>query len=157
MSIDLSEIIERTVPVNQYINSLKQSFRERFLTRKQTYEPKQQAINELKKSASKCVIVAFSAEWCKDCAANIPVLALISEAMGMGVRVFGGLKKDPLSHTRKWRIPPSPPEVETFHIDKIPTTIVMSREGMEIGRIVENPKLAPTLEQEICEIIKSQQ
>jgi thiol-disulfide isomerase/thioredoxin len=85
MSIDLSEIIERTVPVNQYINSLKQSFRERFLTRKQTYEPKQQAINELKKSASKCVIVAFSAEWCKDCAANIPVLALISEAMGMGV------------------------------------------------------------------------
>jgi hypothetical protein len=74
----------------------------------------------------------------------------------MDVRIFGGLKKDPLSHTQKRRIPPSPPEVETFHIDKIPTIVVMSKEGKEIGRIVESPKLTPTLEQEICEIIKSQ-
>jgi hypothetical protein len=47
------------------------------------------------------VLVVFSAQWCKDCATNIPVLALISEATGVDVRVFGGLKKDPLSHTRK--------------------------------------------------------
>ena len=67
------------------------------------------------------------------------------------------MKKDPLSHTRKWRIPPSPPEADTFRIGKIPTMIVLSRDGREIGRIVENPKLAPTLKQWICEIIKSQQ
>lgn len=96
-------------------------------------------------------------QWCQDCATKIPVLALISEATGVDVRVFGGLKKDPLSHTRKWRIPPSPPEADTFRIGKIPTMIVLSRDGREIGRIVENPKLAPTLKQEICEIIKSQQ
>ena len=103
------------------------------------------------------MLVVFSAQWCKDCATNIPVLALISEATGVDVRVFGGLKKDPLSHTRKGRIPPSPPEADTFRIGKIPTMIVLNRDGREIGRIVENPKLAPTLKQGICEIIKSQQ
>jgi hypothetical protein len=157
MSTSLSEIEKKTAPVSQYIESLEQPFQEKFLARKQDYRLNAEATTRLAGFAKDYMLVVFSAQWCKDCATNIPVLALISEATGMDVRVFGGLKKDPLSHTRKWRIPPSPPEAETFHIDKIPTTIVMSREGMEIGRIVENPKLAPTLEQEICEIIKSQQ
>jgi thiol-disulfide isomerase/thioredoxin len=51
------------------------------------------AINKLESFANNYVIVAFSAEWCKDCAANIPVLALISESTGLEVRIFGGLKK----------------------------------------------------------------
>jgi hypothetical protein len=37
MNIDLSEIGKRTVSVSQYIESLKQPFRDKFLTRKQTY------------------------------------------------------------------------------------------------------------------------
>ena len=64
--------------------------------------------------------------------------------------------KDPLSHTIKWRIPPSPPEVITFNVDKIPLIIVFDVNGKEIGRIVESAKRCPTLEQELCEIIKSQ-
>ena len=88
----------------------------------------------------------------QDCAANIPVLALISEATGLEVRIFGGLKKDPLSQTRKWRIPPSPPEVETCNVDKIPLIIVFDKEGKEIGKIIENPR-EPTLEEELLKII----
>jgi thiol-disulfide isomerase/thioredoxin len=157
MNTNSSEIIKRTVSVNQYIESLKQPFRDKFLTRKQTYQLKQEAINQLKKFANKYIVVAFSAEWCKDCAVNIPVLALISEATGLEVRIFGGLKKDPLSHTKKWRIPPSPPEVETFNVDKIPLILIFDKEGKEIGRIIENPKRMPTLEEELYEIIKSGQ
>jgi thiol-disulfide isomerase/thioredoxin len=153
MSINLSEIRKKTVSVEQYLDSLEEPFRERFLTGKQTYTLNQEAVNQLKKVADKYVIVAFSAEWCKDCAANIPVLALISEATGLEVRIFGGLKKDPLSHTRRWRIPPSPPEVETFHVDKIPLIILFDREGKEIGKIVENPREKPTLEEELLKII----
>jgi hypothetical protein len=82
---------------------------------------------------------------------------VINEASGLEVRVFGGLKKDPLGQGRKWRIPPSPPEVETFNVDKIPLIIIVDREGREIGRIVENPSHQPTLEQELCEIIKPKQ
>jgi len=157
MSINLLEIKKKTVSVKEYLDSLKQPFREKFLTRKQAYQPKREAINQLKKFAEKYVVVAFSAEWCKDCTANIPVLAIISEATGLKVRIFGGLIKDPLSHTRKWRIPPSPPEVKTFNVEKIPHIILFDKEGKEIGRIVENPKHMPTLEQELCEIVKSQQ
>jgi thiol-disulfide isomerase/thioredoxin len=156
MSINLSEIRKKTVSVEQYLDSLEEPFRERFLTRKQTYTLNQEAVNQLKKVADKYVIVAFSAEWCKDCAVNIPVLALISEATGLEVRIFGGLKKDSLIHTRKWRIPPSPQEVETFQVDKIPLIIVFDKEGKDVGKIIENPREKPTLEEELIQIILEQ-
>ena len=157
MNTNLSEIRKRTVTVSQYIESLKQPFCDKFLTRKQTYQLKQEATNQLKKFADKYIVVAFSAEWCKDCAVNIPVLALISEATGLEVRIFGGLKKDPLSHTRKWRIPPSPPEVEMFHVDKIPLIILFDKEGKEVGKIIENPREKPTLEEELVIISEQRQ
>ena len=155
MNVDLSEIREKTVSANQYIDNLVQPFQEKFLARKQAYQLKIDAVRQLKRFADNYVIVAFSAEWCKDCAVNIPVLALISEAAGVEVRVFGGLKKDPLGHAKKWRIPPSPPEMDTFNVDKIPLMILFDREGKEIGRIIENPSKMPTLEEELCEIIKT--
>lgn len=156
MKVNLAEIEKKTVPANQYINSLKQPFQEKFLTQQRTRKLEQDIINKLRKFANQYVIVAFSAEWCEDCATNIPVLALISEATGIEVRIFGGLKKDSLNPERKWRIPPSPPEVETFHVDKIPLIILLDREGNEIGRIIENPQ-EPTLEEELLKIIKKNQ
>lgn len=153
MNISLPEIRKRTVSVNQYVDSLEQPFYEKFLTRKQIYRLKTKAKSQLKKFADNYLIVVFSAEWCKDCATNVSVLALISEETEMEVRIFGGLMKDPLSHTRKWRIPPSPPEVETFKVDKIPLIILFDKEGKEIGRIVENPRENLTLEEELLEII----
>jgi len=157
MIVDLAEIKKKTVSVNDYVDGLEQPFKEKFFARKQAYQLKQEVMHQINEFADKYVIVAFSAGWCKDCAVNIPTLALISEATGLEVRIFGGLKKDPLSHIRKWRIPPSPPEVETFSVDKIPLIIIFNSEGREIGRIIENPKRMPTLEEELYEIIKSQQ
>ncbi len=152
MNINLSEIRKKTVLVNHYINNLEQPFREKFLMRKQTYKLKKEVINQLKKFADKYIIVAFSAEWCKDCTANIPVLALFSKATGLEIRIFGGLKKDLLSQTSKWRVPPSPPEVKTFNVDKIPLIIVFNMEGKELGRIIENPQES-SLEEELLKII----
>jgi len=152
MSINLSEIRKKTLTAKEYLDHVGQPFREKFLTRKQTYQLRNDAVNELRKVAGRYIVVAFSAGWCKDCAANIPVLALISEATGLEVRIFGGLMKDPLSHTRKWRIPPSPPEVEKFRVDKIPLIIVFDTYGNEVGRIVENPR-EPTLEEELLKIM----
>lgn len=152
MNVNLSEIEKKTVSVSNYINSLEERFQEKFLIRKRTYQLKQDIINQFGKFADNHVIVAFSAEWCKDCIANIPVLALISEAVGIDVRIFGGLKKDSLNPERKWRIPPSPPEVETFNVDKIPLILLFDKKGNEIGKIIENPK-EPTLEGELLKII----
>lgn len=155
MNIDLSEIRRKTTSVDQYIANLEQSFRERFLARKQTCKLQPEMIDRLKNLSRDYVIIAFSATWCKDCAEIIPALALISQATGLEVRVFGGLKKDPLSHTSKWRIPPSPPEVVTFNVEKIPLLIIVDVSGKEIDRIVESPKRWPNLEQELYERIRS--
>ena len=111
-------------------------------------------INQLRKIADRLFVVAFSAGWCKDCATNIPVLDLISEETGLEVRIFGGLMTDALNPDRKWRIPPSPPEVETFNVDFTPTIFVFDTESNEMGKIVENPKDGLSLEEEIYEIAK---
>ncbi|MEM3770111.1 MAG: thioredoxin family protein [Candidatus Bathyarchaeia archaeon] len=153
MKINLEEIKQKTVPVNQYIASISEPFREKFLERKKAYKLNLGATSKLKNLINNVVVVAFSAEWCKDCAANIPVLALISDATRLEVRIFGGLKSDPLNPSRKWSIPPSPPEVLKFQVDKIPLILVFNREGIELGRIVENPKEGLTLEEEILQII----
>jgi hypothetical protein len=157
MPLNFMEIRNRTVSANDYINNLEEPFKEKFLTRKQTYQPNREAISQLRAFAGKYVIIAFSSGWCKDCAVNIPVLALINEAARLEVRVFGGLKRDPLNQVHKWRIPPSPQEVETFNVENIPLIIIADIGGREIGRIVEKPSRQPTLEQEITEIIKSNQ
>lgn len=93
MKIALEEIRKKASPVNQYLANINEPFRQRFLERKKAYQLDVKAINKLKSFANNYVIVAFSAEWCKDCAANIPVLALISEFTCLEVRIFGGLKK----------------------------------------------------------------
>jgi len=157
MRINPTATRRKTLAADEYIGSLEQIFRDRFLARKQTCQLQCVAVEELQKAAGSYIIVAFSASWCKDCAEQIPVLGIIAEATGLEVRIFGGIKKDPLSHTSKWRIPPSPPEVTTFLVDTLPTIIVFDIDGKEVGRIEERPKTMPTLEQEICEIVKSRQ
>ena len=152
--INLSEIVRKTVPVDRYIEEMAYPFKEKFVERKQTYQLNEKAILELKKNAKNIIIVAFSAEWCKDCAANIPVLALIAEKTGIKVHVFGGLKRDTLNPNRKWRIPPSPPEVETFNVEKIPHILIFTKKGELIGKIIENPRHKETLEEEILYLIE---
>lgn len=155
MNVNLSDVRKRAVTVTEYINGLDEPLKQKYLARKQTYQIQTGALDELKKHARKYFVVAFSASWCKDCAQHIPVLDLIAENTGLEVRVFGGIKKDPLSHTSKWRVPPSPPEVLTFGVEKIPLIIVFNRDGTEAGRIVESPKRSPTLEQELLGITSS--
>lgn len=151
---NLQVIEKRTVSVDKYINELISPFKEKFLERKQTYQLNEKAIWKLKSYAKDVVIVVFSGEWCKDCAANVPVLALIAEKTGMKVRVFGGLKTNPLNPKEKWKIPPSPPEVKTFNVKRTPYIIIFNKQAKQLGTIIENPKPENTLEEEILHIIQ---
>lgn len=151
---NLKLIMKRTVSVDRYINKMAQPFRKKFLTRKQTYQLSEEAVQKLKSYAKDVVILVFSAEWCKDCTANVPVLALLAEKTGMNVRVFGGLKKDLLNPKERWRVPPSPPEVKTFNVQKTPHIIMFDKQGKQLGTIIENPKPENTLEEEILHIIQ---
>jgi thiol-disulfide isomerase/thioredoxin len=152
----LKAIMRRTVSVDEYMDSLPQRFKSKFLERKMTYQLNKQVVRELRKCGKNMFIVVFSAEWCKDCAVNVPVLALLAERTEIKVRVFGGLKTDPLNPRERWRIPPSPPEVNAFDVVKTPHIIMFDRQGKQLGTIVENPKSENTLEEEILEIICQQ-
>lgn len=154
MNVDVKQLFERTVSIHDYLEKLSEPFKEKFFERKRTYKLNSEVTERLKEYAKKIFIVAFSAEWCKDCTANIPVLALLSEKADIKIRVFGNLKKDPLNPKEKWRIPPSPPEVKTFNVDKIPHIMIFNRQGKLLGTIIENPKEPNSLEEEILEIVE---
>lgn len=120
----------------------------------ETYSLKKNVVKELSKYADKIFVVVFSAEWCKDCAANVPVLALLADKASLKVRVFGGLKKDPLNPNKKWRIPPSPAEVEQFEVERTPHIMIFHVDGQELGKIIENPAHNKTIEEEILQSAK---
>ena len=101
------------------------------------------------------VIVAFSAEWCKDCHRNIPILHHISDTTGIEVRVFGHLMRDVKNKDKHWRIPPSPVEVEEFNVGKIPLIVILDMKGMQLGQLVENPPEGKTLEETMLKILES--
>lgn len=150
----LNELREKTVSVEDYLVRINEPFRSRFAERMESYPLKKNVVDELRKHADKMFIVVFSAEWCKNCMAHVPVLALLADEAGLRVRVFGGLKKDRLNPDKKWRIPPSPPEVKDFGVTDIPYIIIFNKGSEELGKIVEDPASGKTIEEEILEIIE---
>ena len=63
--------------------------------------------------------------------------------------------RDAKSSSRRWRIPPSPEEVELFDLVKIPSMYILDQEGNKVGEIIENPPEGVTLERAILEILES--
>lgn len=151
--IDLDEIRRKTVSVDEYLLGIKSPHREKFQTRKESYQLNKGMVDKLKRVANDYVVVVLSAGWCKDCISHVPVLELISQATGFEVRVFGHIMKDALSTREKWRIPPSPPEVKTFGVEKLPWIIIFNKKGEEVGKIIENPVHTGSIEEELLYIL----
>ena len=84
----------------------------------------------------------------------MPVLSLISDATGLEVNVFGYLMRDTKNSQERWKIPPSPVEVKDFDVEKIPLIVVLNRDGVKIGEIVENPPEGQTLEEALFDVLK---
>jgi hypothetical protein len=61
MNTGLPEIEKKTVPINQYVESLEQPFQEKFLARKQSYRLNAEATSQLAGFAKDYVLVVFSA------------------------------------------------------------------------------------------------
>lgn len=83
--------------------------------------------------------------WCEDSLHHVPSLIKILEQVGsdlLPAEYFGvdRSKKDPQGRTAAWKI------------DRVPTLMV-TRRGVEIGRIVENPKVS--LEADLAGILSA--
>ena len=119
------------------------------------YKLDEEIVIKLKCHSDKYKIYAFSAEWCPDCYRNIPVLAQIQEETGIKVRIFGHLMRDAENPNKRWRIPPSPAEVDLFDVVKIPSMYVFDKDGNKVGEVIENPPEGKTLEAAILDILES--
>jgi thiol-disulfide isomerase/thioredoxin len=149
------DMLSRAVPVQKYLSALPEADRAKYDARRKSYTPKPEALENLRCYANKFIVVAIGASWCKDCALHLPVLGIIAKATGLRVEVLGGVKTDPLNPSRRWAVPPSPPEVNSLGIVRIPTILVYTLDGKEVSRIVENPQTKPTLEEELAHILAS--
>lgn len=153
LKYDVAKLRKGSEGVHDYVSAPSKA-KVAFDKRRAEYKLDVAVIKELMKKAKDYVIFVFSAEWCPDCVRNVPVLGLIAESTGVEVRVFGHIMKDAQSNTRKWVVPPSPPEVEEFDVPKIPLIIILKKNGEKAGEIVENPPPGKTLEQALLDIFK---
>lgn len=146
---EFQDMLGRATSIEQYMHECSVDCRPKYEARRAEYTLNPGTLESIKAFVDQFIIVTISADWCKDCVANVPVLDLIHEATGLPVYILGGVKTDPLNPDRQWAVPPSPPEVDTLNIKAIPTILIYTKDGTEIGRIIENPSIQPTLEEEL--------
>lgn len=151
---DLEKLVKHSEAIKHYIES-SQEKAPQFMERYREYKLEREMVMKINCHSDNYIIFAFSAEWCPDCYRNIPVLAKLQEATGLETRIFGHLMRDAKSTTKRWRIPPSPSEVEGFDVVKIPSMYILDKKGQKIGEIIENPPEGMTLEAAILAVLES--
>ncbi len=151
---DLDEIRASSEPAPEYVEAFREKaprLHEQYVT----YRLDEEAAAKIRCHSDRFLVVVFSAEWCPDCHRNVPILALLNREAGLEVRVFGHLMRDTKNDKRRWRIPPSPPEVDDFDVVKIPHIAVLDMKGEVVGEIIENPPEGKSLEQALLEILEA--
>jgi len=150
----LEGLMEKTFTATEYILHVNEVFRDKFLSRMETYKLNEKAVEELRKHTNDIFVLVFSAEWCKDCMANVPILALLEKKIGLKVGVFGNPEKGTLKFRQKDGKMIASAIVKKFKIREIPHIVVFDVNGQELGKIIENPSFGKTLEEEILELVK---
>ena len=151
---DLNALKTNSEPIEDYLAAPSAAYGA-FAKRIQEYALDPIVIKKLRAHAGNAYIFTFSAEWCKDCTWNVPVLKLLQDATGIEARVFGHLMRDTKSPYERWRIPPSPPEVKEFNVIRLPHIVVLDVQGNELGAVIENPPIEKTLEEAVLEILEA--
>ncbi len=155
-SIDVNKIKTLGKELFSYIDSLQEEDRKIWQENFQLYQPDKtmvEKLDSLMKNFNGTIIV-YSAAWCKDCRRHVPALAKTLSLLNKKPEVYvrSGFKTDPLNKARKWRIPPSPPEIEELNVTNIPTFILYDSAGNEIGRIIEHPR--QSIEADLVDILE---
>ena len=150
---DLYKIKAASEPVLEYVEAARENS-PRLHEQYETYRLDEEAVTKIRCHSDRILVVVFSAEWCPDCHRNVPILALLNREAGLEVRVFGHLMRDSKNDKRRWRIPPSPPEVEEFDVVKIPHIAILDMGGEVVGEIIENPPEGKSLEQALLDIFE---
>jgi thiol-disulfide isomerase/thioredoxin len=152
--IDFNDIRKRSTDVRGYINALSEKDKDIVMEAYEAYHINETALKELQKIAKGLKVIIFSAAWCGDCKQAMPVMLHIEEKTDFDIMVFGNIKTDPLNKDVKWRVPPSPPEINEWGATAIPWFVFFDAKGNRIGTLIEKPTVKATLEEEIVHVLK---
>jgi thiol-disulfide isomerase/thioredoxin len=152
--IDFNDIRKRSTNVRGYIDVLSDKDKDIVLEAYETYHLNEAALKELQKITKGLKVVIFSAAWCGDCKRAMPVMLHIEEKTDLDIMVFGNIKTDPLNKEVKWRVPPSPPEINEWGATAIPWFVFFDAKGNKVGTLIEKPTIKATLEEEIVHVLK---
>ncbi|NHJ04828.1 MAG: hypothetical protein EAX90_08390 [Candidatus Heimdallarchaeota archaeon] len=153
---DLKQLRTNGITYKEYIDSLNGKGGEEFKQSYINYNPNEEVITKLAEKANGYIFVVFSAVWCKDCKSNCAAfLKIVEKKPEIDAIFFKGMKSAPLDPNVRWRIPPSPPEVDEFDLRKIPTFYILNSKGKIVGEMVENPVHKETLEEELVFILEN--
>ncbi len=153
--VDLKDIRERTISVDEYIESLDDKNRDIVLEMYGEYELNGDVVQALRDEMKNITTVVFSAAWCGDCKIAMPVVKHLVERIGIEVRIFNKIKTAPLDQDHQWKIPPSPPEIEEWNVTAIPWFEFIDDSGNRVAHLIEKPKIKDTLEAEMLYVLKN--
>ncbi|NHJ49486.1 MAG: hypothetical protein FK733_16980 [Asgard group archaeon] len=153
---DLQQLEKNGISVDEMYDSCQGSDGETMKCNIDDYIPNMDIVNKLAKKANGYTIVVFSADWCKDCKINVAAFAKIVQ-LNSDIKAifFKGMKSAPKDPNIRWRIPPSPPEVDDFDLRRIPSFYVLDKSGKVVGELIENPVTKPTVEEELLFILEN--
>lgn len=161
MDLKWSDLVSPTMTIDEYVTIYRDKIRKVY----EKYEPKSNALNEikdlLKNKKEVLKIVALGADWCPDCTKNIPRMIKIVNKMDIpdvDLKILYGIMVNALHKPEEsiWHKKRSPPEATDpkFNLKAIPTFYFFNEVGEYLGVIVENPEYSSTLEEDILRILK---
>ncbi|TFH04975.1 MAG: hypothetical protein E4H14_13640 [Candidatus Thorarchaeota archaeon] len=153
--IDFEDIRKRTTTIKGYIDALSDKDRDIVMEMYEEYKPIDTVVDELREIMKELKVVIFSAPWCGDCKRAMPAMLHLEEKIGLDAMVFGEIKTDPLNKEVKWKVPPSPPEINEWGATAIPWFVFFDARGNKVGTLIEKPTVKETLEEEILYVLKS--
>jgi len=161
--IHWSDIQSETMTPEEYLD--KYNHKTLIVKNYEEYNPKIEIIEEIKKILKEknesFKILVIGADWCPDCSVNTPRMVQLRNTINKRIielKILYGVKVNALRKQGEilWHPSQSPPEAidPKFDLKKIPTIYFFNKEGKYLARIIENPELDSTLEEDMLKILK---
>jgi thiol-disulfide isomerase/thioredoxin len=130
-----------------YVNTIKNPTVKQTIKRRiQEYEAKPDVVDKFSSLTDRYFFVVFATEWNAECREQLPCL----------VKLFIAAS-NPALNIKVIDFDENRDIADEMNVLRIPTIIVHDRAWREIGRFVEKPQLAGTLEEELWSIIQKNQ
>lgn len=140
----LRNVIGPHPSLRDYINNIKNpTVKGTVKKRIQEYQPNPAVIDNFSSLTDRFFFVVFATEWNAECRAQLPDLAkvfLAANNAALNIKVIDFDENRDIA--------------DEMRVLRIPTVIVHDRSWREIGRFVEKPQNAVTIEEELWQIIE---